>query len=55
MPKGGRTCLYVANYGWAPSRDAAIHLLRDIWPHVISRVPGSELVMAGSGLDAAPG
>jgi glycosyltransferase involved in cell wall biosynthesis len=49
--QAGRTCLYVANYSWAPSRDAAVHLLRDIWPAICSLVPGSKLVLAGCGLD----
>ncbi|HEX3683216.1 MAG TPA: glycosyltransferase [Bryobacteraceae bacterium] len=52
-PRSGRTCLYAANYQWLPSRDAAIHLLRDIWPDICQRVPESRLILAGSGLNGA--
>ena len=52
-PRSGRTCLYAANYQWLPSRDAAIHLLRDIWPDTCQRVPGSQLILAGFSLNGA--
>jgi len=47
------TCLYVANFSWAPSRDAAVHLLRDIWPAISRLVPESRLVLAGYGIDSS--
>lgn len=49
VPDASTTCLYTANYQWTPSRDAAVHLLRDIWPAVRTAAPGSKLMLAGVG------
>ena len=46
-----RTFLYVANYGWQPSLDAARHLVQDIWPLVRAISPDLRLLLAGTGMD----
>jgi len=50
-PEPGRSprALFVGNYDWAPSRDAAQFLLDEVWPLVSAAVPGAELVLAGAG------
>ncbi|MAQ25247.1 MAG: hypothetical protein CMK83_13650 [Pseudomonadales bacterium] len=44
------TFLYIGNYRWPPSEDAAWHLLQDIWPVVSEISPHSQLVFAGVGM-----
>lgn len=39
--------LYVANYGWQPSQDAARYLVRDVWPMLRGASPNLQLVLAG--------
>ena len=46
------TALYVANYSWAPSRDAAHVLVTEIWPRVRAACSSAKLVLAGIGMDA---
>lgn len=49
-PDSGRA-LYVANFKWAPSRDACCYLLEDIWPRVRQLNPEAELLLAGAEMD----
>ncbi|GGE96598.1 hypothetical protein GCM10007285_25310 [Stappia taiwanensis] len=50
-PESGRA-LYVANFKWAPSRDACCYLLEEIWPRVRQMNPGAGLLLAGAEMDA---
>ena len=43
---------FVATMGWAPNVDAAVWLVREIWPRVLQRVPQSRLLLVGK--DPAP-
>lgn len=45
----GRLLVYVGNYSWSPSRDAAMYLLQDIWPMIRNAVPDVRLLLAGAG------
>lgn len=45
--------LYVANFAWAPSRDACLHLLDTLWPHVLAINTAARLLLAGAGMDAS--
>ncbi|QXC52453.1 glycosyltransferase (plasmid) [Agrobacterium salinitolerans] len=47
----GPTALYVANYGWAPSEDAAYFLLEEVWPLIHVLAPEAKLILAGSGMN----
>jgi glycosyltransferase involved in cell wall biosynthesis len=42
-----RRVLFTALLGWAPNAQAATWLARDIWPHVIRRVPDARLQLVG--------
>lgn len=44
--------LFVANYSWAPSLDAAFYLLEEIWPEIRRRCPEGRLMLAGSGMQS---
>ena len=44
--------LFVGNYQWAPSRDAAAYIMEELWPQVRAWKPDAEIVLAGAGLDA---
>ena len=44
---------YLANYAYPPNQDATRWLLDEIFPQVRDRVPGAELVLAGSHLHNA--
>jgi glycosyltransferase involved in cell wall biosynthesis len=46
------TVAFVATMGWAPNVDAAVWLGREIWPEVLTRVPGARLLLVGQ--DPAP-
>jgi polysaccharide biosynthesis protein PslH len=46
------TVAFVATMGWAPNVDAAVWLARDIWPEVLTSVPGARLLLVGK--DPAP-
>lgn len=39
---------FVANFAYEPNTDAAIYLLRKIFPRVRSRVPGAQLLLVGN-------
>ena len=42
------SALFVGNYSYRPSEDAASYLLKDVWPIVASQVPNSQLTVAGA-------
>lgn len=46
------TFLYIANYMWLPSLDAAQHLLQNIWPIIRRLSPSARLILAGAGMSA---
>jgi glycosyltransferase involved in cell wall biosynthesis len=46
-----RQALYVANYNWAPSRDACLHLLDQLWPRIVATNSRAKLLLAGAGMD----
>lgn len=53
---GGRpsaTALFVADFTYAPNREALAFLLEDVLPRAWERVPGLRLNVVGRGLDAA--
>lgn len=52
--RGGsrRSAIYFANYTWHPSRDAALTLIKDVWPRVLAILPDARLTLAGRGMDA---
>lgn len=39
---------FVANFGYEPNVDAALYLLRKIFPRVRTRVPGAQLLLVGN-------
>lgn len=51
-PAHDPTVAFVATMGWAPNVDAALWLVRDIWPLVRERVPYARLLLVGR--DPAP-
>jgi glycosyltransferase involved in cell wall biosynthesis len=46
-PDGRRDLLFVGNFVHMPNRDAAQHLVTDIWPQVRDRLPGAVVRLAG--------
>ncbi len=46
------TFLYVGNFRWMENRDAAEHIIRDIWPVIRAQYPDARLRIVG---DHAPG
>ena len=44
---------FVATMGWAPNVDAAVWLVREIWPGVLARVPEARLLLVGKDPDPA--
>lgn len=49
LPAPGRRVVYTGSAAWAPSRDATLYLLGEVWPRVLATVPDAHLVVAGSG------
>lgn len=49
------TALLLGSLGYAPNQNAAIHLMREIWPRVRKRVPDAALTIAGPNPEAVPG
>jgi glycosyltransferase involved in cell wall biosynthesis len=49
LPATGRRVVYTGSAAWAPSRDATVYLLGEVWPRVLGQVPDAHLVVAGSG------
>lgn len=48
---GRSRATFVGNYSWAPSRDAALELVRDVWPSVVEVLPRARLTLVGAGID----
>ncbi len=44
------TILYVGNFKWLQNREAAIILMRDIWPKIKKKMPNARLRIVGRGL-----
>jgi glycosyltransferase involved in cell wall biosynthesis len=44
------TAVFLANYAYAPNRDALYWLLDAVWPRVVESCPDARLVLAGVGL-----
>lgn len=40
--------LFVGNFKWLPNKDAAKHLVNDIWPHIRTRIPQARLWIVGA-------
>jgi glycosyltransferase involved in cell wall biosynthesis/GT2 family glycosyltransferase len=40
--------VFVAGFRHGPNVDAALHLVHDVWPHVIAQEPGAKLSLVGS-------
>ncbi|MEU7632473.1 glycosyltransferase [Nocardia sp. NPDC049220] len=49
----GAQVVFVGNYSWTPTRDAAVRLLTSIWPRVLQLVPDARLSLIGAGADAS--
>lgn len=49
------TALFLGMLGYAPNRNAATFLLREIWPRVKKLVPGARLLVAGGHPEGIPG
>lgn len=41
------TVLFVGNYKWLPNVDAAKHLVEDIWPLILGKIPSAKLKIVG--------
>jgi glycosyltransferase involved in cell wall biosynthesis len=41
------TAVFIANFGYDPNVDAAVHLCRHIWPRVVADDPDAQLELAG--------
>lgn len=41
------TVAFVASMGWAPNVDAAVWLVREVWPKVLERLPDARLLLVG--------
>jgi glycosyltransferase involved in cell wall biosynthesis len=50
----GERILFVANYAYAPNRDAVEFMLTDVMPRVWRELPEARLVLVGAGLDRPP-
>ncbi|MGF6881446.1 glycosyltransferase involved in cell wall biosynthesis [Nocardia sp. GAS34] len=48
---GGVQVVFVGNYSWTPTHDAAVRLLTSIWPRVLELVPDARLSLVGAGAD----
>lgn len=49
LPTTGKRVVYTGSAWWAPSRDATLYLLTEVWPLVQAKVPDARLVIAGNG------
>jgi glycosyltransferase involved in cell wall biosynthesis len=49
----GARVVFVGNYSWAPTRDAAVRLLTEIWPRVLHLIPDAHLSLIGADADAS--
>lgn len=50
--EGAPIAIFVGNYSYPPTRDAADHLLGDIWPRIVERVPQARLQLVGHSMPA---
>lgn len=46
-PSGEKVVVFVALLGWRPNVDAAVHLVRAVWPHVRDQEPAARLLLVG--------
>ena len=49
------TALFLGSLVYPPNRNAAVYLMREIWPRVRREVPDAKLIIAGQSPDAVPG
>jgi glycosyltransferase involved in cell wall biosynthesis len=49
------TALFLGSLLYPPNRNAAIYLMREIWPRVRRQVPEARLTIAGQNPEAVPG
>lgn len=49
------TALFLGSLVYPPNRNAAVYLMREVWPRVRRRVPEARLVIAGPNPDSVPG
>lgn len=54
-PAAQPTAMFLGMLDYGPNRNAAAHLVEDIWPRVRKVVPGAELLIAGSHPEHVPG
>lgn len=50
MVGDGNRAIFVGNYSWAPSRDAARELIGEIWPRINDLLGDARLSLVGAGL-----
>lgn len=51
LPRPAAQFIMTANFGYAPNRDAALWLLREIWRLIQRELPQARLRLAGRGMD----
>jgi glycosyltransferase involved in cell wall biosynthesis len=49
-----RNLLFLGTMSYLPNQTAADHLIRNIWPHVLSALPDARLIIAGNYPDRIP-
>lgn len=49
---GGKTCLFIGRYTYAPNVEAARFLMEEIWPRIRAAVPEARLLIAGERSEA---
>lgn len=49
------TALFLGSLIYPPNRNAAVHLMREIWPRVRREIPDAKLVIAGRNPEGVPG
>lgn len=49
------TALFLGSLVYPPNRNAAVYLMREVWPRVRRRVPEARLIIAGPSPDSVPG
>jgi len=51
LPRPATQFIMTANFGYAPNKDAALWLLREIWQNIRRELPQARLRLAGRGMD----